>query len=111
VLLGEPEHADDVHRIAAEDLGIGDVDAVVVDDEIVGLGQRAAPARLELRHHAAEHRRALGLPVLQRRAQDGGEVADVLCGQEVMLHEALDFAHARTLGVAEPQRDLALDIE
>jgi hypothetical protein len=44
-------------------------------------------------------------------AENGGEVADVLSDQEVVLHEALDVAQARMLGVAEPHRDLALDIE
>jgi hypothetical protein len=59
----------------------------------------------------SQHRHGLGLPVLQRRAQDGGEVAHVLGDQEVMLHEALDLLEAGVLGVAEPHRDLALDVE
>ena len=45
VLLREAEHADQVDRIALEHVVVGDVDAVVVDDEIVGLGSGAAPAR------------------------------------------------------------------
>ena len=41
VLLRQVEDADQVDRIALEDVGVGDVDAVVVDDEVVGLAQRA----------------------------------------------------------------------
>ncbi len=39
------------------------------------------------------------------------QIADVLGDQEVVLHEALDILHAGMLGVAEPHRDLALDVE
>ena len=42
VLLRQMEDADQVDRIALEHVRIGDVDAVVVDDEIVGLAQRPA---------------------------------------------------------------------
>ena len=111
VFLRQMEDADQVDRIAREHLGIGHIDAIVVDDEVVGFAQVAPPARPELRHHAAERRHRLGLAVLELGAQDGGQVADVLGDQEVVLHEALDVALARMLGVAEPHRDLALDVE
>src|SRR4029079_15396632 len=45
------------------------------------------------------------------RTQDRGEIADVLGDQEVVLHEALDVLHARMFVVAEPNGDLALDVE
>ena len=45
------------------------------------------------------------------RAEDRGQVADILRDQEVVLHEALDVAHAGMRRVAEPHRDLALDVE
>ena len=51
------------------------------------------------------------MAVFQLGAQDRGEVADVLGHQEVVLHEALDVLLAGMLGVAEPHRDLALDVE
>ena len=92
VPLGEAEDADEVDRIAREDIRVGDVDAVVVDDEIVALAQHAPAARPQLGDHAVEHRHGLRLPALQRGAQDRGEVADVLGDQEVVLHEALDVA-------------------
>jgi hypothetical protein len=45
------------------------------------------------------------------REEHAGEVADVLRLQEVELHEPLDRALARALGVVHPPRDLALEIE
>ena len=65
----------------------------------------------EPRHHAAQHRRGLGLLVFQLGAQDRGEVADVLGDQEVVLHEAFDILHAGMRGIAEADRDLALHVE
>ena len=111
VFLREMEDADQIDRVALEHVFVGDIDAVVVDDEILGLGQRAPRPRPELGHHPAQHRHGLGLIVLELGAEDGGEIADVLGDQEVVLHEALDVAQARMLGVAEPHRDLALDVE
>ena len=58
-----------------------------------------------------KHRRRHRLALLEAGAQDGGEIADILGGQEVVLHEALDVAQAGMLGVAEPHRDIALDVE
>ena len=111
VFLRQVEDADQVDRIALEHVGIGHHDAVVVDVEILGLGQRAPRRRPELRHHAAQHRHRLGLAVLEFGAEEGGEIADVLRDQEVVLHEPLDVLQARMLGIAEPHRDLALDVE
>ena len=56
VPVGEMEDADQVDRVAAEYVRRGDVDAVVVDDEILGLAQGTPPARAEPRHHPAQHR-------------------------------------------------------
>src|SRR5579871_4254193 len=56
-------------------------------------------------------RRGLGLLVFQLGAEDGGEVADFLGDQEVVLHEALDVLHARMRGIAEANRELALQVE
>src|SRR5580693_1535456 len=91
VLLRQVKQPDQIDRIAPEDVGAGDVDAVVVDGEVVGLAQGAPAARrAQARHHAAEHRRGLGLALLEAGAEDGGEVADMLGGEEIVLHEALD---------------------
>ena len=53
----------------------------------------------------------LGVAVFQLRAQDRGQVADVLGDQKVVLHEPLDILQAGMLCVAEPHGDLALDVE
>jgi hypothetical protein len=111
VLLREAEDADQVDRILLEDIRHREIDAVVVDDEIVAVAQPLRRGRPQLRHHAAQHRRGLGLLVFQLGAQDRGEIADVLGDEEVMLHEALDVLHPRMRGVAQPHRDLALDVE
>ncbi|MGX1317974.1 hypothetical protein AB7M17_001427 [Bradyrhizobium sp. USDA 377] len=112
VLLRQAEDADQIDRIVLEHVGRGDVDAVVVDDEVVAVGH--APfhrRRAQARHHPAQHRRGLGLLVLELGAENGGEVADLFGDQEVVLHEALDVLHAGMRGVAEPDRDLALEVE
>ena len=70
VFLRELKDADQVDRIALEHVRIGDIDAVVVDDEIVGLAQRAARTRTQLGHHPAEHGHGLRLRVFELRAQD-----------------------------------------
>ena len=112
VLLRQPEDPDQVDRVVLEHVGRGEIDAVVVDDEIVAVGHPPpVRARPQPRHHPAQHRRGLGLLVLQLGAQDRGEVADVLGDQEVVLHEAFDILHAGMRGIAEPDRDLALHVE
>ena len=111
VFLREMKDADQVDRVALEHVLVGEVDAVVIDDEVLGLAQRAPRPRAELGHHPAQHRHGLGLIVLELGAEDGGEIADVLGDQKIVLHEALDVAQTRMLGVAEPHGDLALDVE
>ena len=111
VLLREMEDTDQVDRIALEHIGLREPDAVLVDDEVVAFDDRAAFHRTQSRHQAAQDRNALGVAVFQFRAEDRGEVADILGDQEVVLHEALDILQAGMLGVAEPHGDLALDIE
>ena len=53
-LLREMEKPDQVDRIALEHVGACDVDAIIVDDEILGAGKfLAARCRAPRRHHAA----------------------------------------------------------
>ena len=110
VPVGEPEQPQQIDRIALEHLVVGDVDAVIVDDEIAGAGELALAAR-EAEEQAVEARHLLGLLLLERRAEDAGQVADILGDQEIVLHEALDRRQAGMAGVAEPFGDLALDVE
>ena len=101
-----------LRRVVPEDVGRREIDAVVVDDEVVALGHPPPHrARPEPRHHATQYRHRLGLLVFELGAQDRGKVADLLCDQEVMLHEAFDVLHAGMRGIAEPDRDLALHVE
>ncbi len=112
VLLREAKKSDQIDRVVLEHVGGGEIDAVVVDDKIVAAGHSPpVHARPQPRHHAAQHRRRLGLLVFQFGAQDRGEVADVLGDQKIVLHEAFDILHAGMRGVAEPDRDLALHVE
>ena len=74
------------------------------------------PASLRRRRENPKNSRlkpgtVLGLLLLQRRAEDAGQVADVLGDQEIVLHEALDRRQTGMAGVAEPLGDLALDVE
>ena len=110
VLVGEPEQAQQIDRVALENLVVGDVDAVVVDDEVGGAGE-LAPAPREADQEAVEARHLLGLLFLERGTEDARQVADILGDEEVVLHEALDARQAGMAGVAEPLGDLALDVE
>ena len=110
VAVGEVEQADEVDRIAGEDLFVGDVDAVVVDDEIGRAGDLAVAAGGQA-EEAVQHRRRLAVMLLERGAEDAGQVADVLGDQEVVLHEALDVLEAGMGGVAEAAGHLALEVE
>ena len=74
--------------------------------EVPGL---AAPP--EFSHETVEHRARLGLALLQRRADDIGEIADILGDGEIMLHEAFDRRQAVAGRIAQPLRDEALQIE
>ena len=100
VAVGEVEDADEVDRVALEDLSSAIVDAVVVDDEVGRAGILRRPAAAET-EEAVEHRGRLAVVLLERGAEDAGEVADLLGDEEVVLHEALDVAQAGMRGVAE----------
>src|ERR1043166_5720340 len=49
--------------------------------------------------------------VPEPRARDPGEIAHLLGDQKIMLHEPLDVLQPGMARVAEPHRDLALDVE
>ena len=113
VLLRQIEQPDQIDRIAFENVRARQLDAVILDDEVIGLGRACAGAagRPQPGDDAAQNRRGLGLKFFEIGAQEGGEIADMLGGQEVVLHEAFDVLQAGMLGVAEPHRDIALDVE
>jgi hypothetical protein len=112
VLLRQSEESDQIDRVFLEHVRRSKVDTVVVDDERIAVRQPAAMhLGPQLGHHARQRRRRLGLLVLELGAQDRGEVADILGNQEVVLHEALDVLHAGMRGIAEADRNLALEVE
>ena len=108
--VGDPEQADQIDRIALEDVGADDVDAIVLDLEILGVGDRARPAA-QAPDEPVEHRRRLGLPLLERGADDRGQIADVLGDQEIVLHEALDVGLPGARRIAELAGDRPLQVE
>ncbi len=87
--VGDPVEADQVHRIALEGVVADDVDAIVVDLEILSVRDRPSPPA-ESPDKAPKRGRRLGVPLLERCAHDRGQIADVLGDEEVMLHEPLD---------------------
>ena len=109
VVLGRGEVADQVDRIAPEDVVAADVEAAIVEPEVTGGAGLPEPAkRVE---HAAERRLRLHLLHLERRAKESGEIAHVLGHQEVMLHEALDGPQAGSVDIAHTLRHRPLDVE
>ena len=70
---------------------------------------RGAPSQAS--DEAAERRRPLGVPVLERRAHDRGQIADVLGDEEIVLHEPLDVDQPRAGRIAELTSDRPLDVE
>ena len=112
VAVGEMEHADQIDRIAREDMLIGDVDALAVDHEVLDAPDRRRPAREGQRlDQARQGRRVLDFLLLQRGAEDPRQVAHILCDQEIVLHEALDVLEPGMGLVAEPLGEVALDVE
>ena len=102
--LGDAEQVDRLARFAGERAVIGDVEPSPLDAELV---DRPAPQA-----EAGQVPPRLA-PVLRLEggAEDPRQVADILGGQEVVLHEALHPARARPVGVAEPVGDLGLEVE
>ena len=108
--VGDPEQPDEVHRIALEGVIADNVDAIVVDLEILGVRDRAG-ASAQASDEAAERRRPLGLTVLKRRAYDRGQIADVLGDEEIVLHEPLDVDQPRAGRIAKLTGDRPLNVE
>ena len=109
VLVRQLKQADQVDGIALERLRVRDADAVVVDDEIGIVDARRAAA--ETPHQPVQHGPRLVMPRLERSADDGGEIADVLGDEKIALHEALDRGQAAMIGIADLRRDQPLHVE
>ena len=104
VFLGDMEQPQDGNRILLEHVGARRAEPLTVDLEAFELA----------RTQGLPQGRELGLAttaVFQCGDEDAREVAYLLRMQEVVLHEALDAAAAGPVLVAQPARDLALQVE
>ncbi len=108
--VGDPEQPDQVDRIAFERVVADDVDAIVVDLEILGVRDRAGSTP-QAPDEPAKRGRSLRVPILERRADDRGQIADVLGDEEIVLHEPLDVDQPRAGRIAELTGDRALDVK
>ena len=104
--FGQLEYLDQPHRVLLEPVVRGRGDAPAKHAVALQLARLLLPSREET---AA---RGLGLELLvDMREEDAGQRSDPLGLQEVVLHEPLDRALARTLGEIHPLGDPALEIE
>src|SRR5690606_35684094 len=89
VPIRQPEKAQEIDRILAENIVAGDIYAMMLDDEAGCPCHLAPPAG-----KGAEHRIETScMPCLldfQHRAEDPRQVSDLLGDQEILLHEMLD---------------------
>ena len=109
--VGDMEEADEIDGIALEHLIVGDVQPLVVEHEGGEILHRPPAPPRPAGKRAGEPRRHFRVNFFQRGADDGGQIADVLGDEKVVLHEALDLAQPRMLGVAEAERHIVLHVE
>src|SRR5207237_1017394 len=98
------EEPQECHRVLVEKILCRYRQPLAVENEFAERPSRAAPA--------GPGKPALALLVgFEDRAEDASQIADILGDQEVILHEPLDPAAFRVIGVAHLPRDLGLQIE
>src|SRR5664279_3924850 len=99
-LVGDPVKPDQIDGIALKSVRPNQIDAMVVDAKIGGVGDGArTPAQAA--EEPVESWRRLSLLFFKGRADNGGKIPDVLCDQKIMLHKAFDAALRRPLGVTQ----------
>ncbi len=103
LVSGECEQLEQSARILAEEALVGDGDPAAVDDEAA-----AQPPRSLQEGRKRETATLGGELFVQLREKLAGQVADAAGLQEVHVHEALDRALPRTVGIIERRRQLAL---
>ena len=111
VLVGRNEQADEIDGVLGENVLVDGVDAAILDAEVGGAPQPRAAAPAEGREQRVERGQRLQLLHLERRADDGGEIADLLGHEEIVPHEALDAAQAAFAPIAEAFGHQLLHIE
>ena len=103
-LVRHAEEADHRDRIALEGVFVRHVQPLAIGDEALDL----AAAQAEARHPET---RASAMSVFHRGAEDPGEVPHLLGDQIIVLHEALDAARARMVGVSQAGAEFRLHVE
>ncbi len=108
--VGGPVKTDEVSWILVEDVVADNVDAFFLDPEIrrVRNGLRAAS---EFCQETVKRLRPFGLFLLERCANDGCKIADVLGDEKIMFHEPLDVGLPGPRGVVELFGDRQLKLE
>jgi hypothetical protein len=108
--VGDMKQADKVDRVALEDHVIGDIDPLIVDNEILCAFDGAAAAGDGLKN-PVQARDIFRLLLLQRRAENPRQISNFFGDQKIVLHEALNRRQTRLRAVAEARGDFALDVE
>ena len=108
--VGKRKDADQIVGVTLEDPCIRIAYAARLDHEI-GLALELAPPPLQAAHEAVQHRGRLRLAFLQRRADDGRQITDLLRHEEIMLHEAFDARKRAGRMVVHALRQDALHLE
>ena len=104
VLLRDMKEPQERHRVFREKIFSRYRQPLAVEHKA---GERPPPSTPT---HPGEPALAL-LVGFEDRAEDPGQVADILGDQEIIFHEALDPAAPRIVGVTHPPSDLCLQVE
>src|SRR6266446_6220733 len=104
MLLRNMKEPQERHRVLLEEILGRYRQPLAVKDETAELPPPGAPA------HPGEPALAL-LIGFEDRAEDSGQIADVLGDQEIILHEPLDPAAVRVIRVAHLPRNFGLQVE
>jgi hypothetical protein len=103
LLLRDVKQAQQPDRVFLEKILRGNRQAAAIEDERGDAAPPASPAQ--------PRQSRLFLIDLEDRAEDPGQVADILRNQEIVLHEAFDAAAAGMVGVAHTLADAGLHVE
>ena len=101
VLLGDVKEPQQRDRVLLEKIVRWDRQPIAVEPKAVEPAPRLSPAQPRQPAFAF-------LVDFEDRAEDAGQIADILGDEEIMLHEALDAARAGMVGVAHAGADLGL---
>ncbi len=109
IAVRHPEETDEIDRIAAEHVRSGHGDPALLDRK-AGAAQ-AFLVRARMAGEAVEHGGGFRLVFFKRRADNRGQIADILGDQKIMFHETFDAGEAAAARIAESIGDLPLHVE